>query len=140
MTLQELFELENHVKYQGQRCMRVSRYIPSSHAPCPEGWVWFQIWIMANAVEDGSKCRIVSGGLQEIADLERTSVESMVVHIRDSIQQLQMHEVNETIEYKGVRFFDPHKLVHQYEIINLDNHVCPTAELTSAPDMEKEAA
>lgn len=139
MTLRELFGLEYSVQYQGNRCVRVSRCMPNG-SMCPTGWVWFEIWIMAIGVEDGVRGRIVSGGLQEILDLERTSVDSMVIHIRDMLQQIQMHEVNETITFDGARVFDPHTLVHRYDVIS-DSDVCPSAELTSGPELEiKEAA
>lgn len=134
MTESELYALARDIRYQGQPCMRIYSYDPGTMERCPPGYLFIQYFISACAVEDGSPCRISSGGYWSIRDLERSTVESIVVHSRDAIQGLQCHEVNETLTYQGVRYFDPHRLGVQ--MINLRDHVCPSAELTSAPVLD----
>lgn len=116
----DFIDLSERLKYQGNRCFRIDeRYDWRRKAPfnsklpalVPEGYVYVSVWIWASDVDgDGKRVKIESGSLYSISDIEETSMETYVNHFRDTLQQIQMHEVNETLTLDNVRVFNPHSL------------------------------
>ena len=119
MKLQDLIDLSTRLTYQGQQCFSVRDYDwrnkhPSGFhvpVPCPEGYVYVSIWIWANDVDDGKRTKIEVGGLTAITDIEGSTIDSQISHIKDSLVMLQMHEIHETIALDGKRIFDPHNFM-----------------------------
>jgi len=111
MTMAELEKLSLSLTYKGRRCFRIEhRSWRNAWAPCPDGYVYFSIWMHAFDVDNGSETKIEVGSLSAIKDLEQCNESSHISHIRDSLILLEMHEVNETIALDGKRIFDPHNL------------------------------
>lgn len=109
MTLQDFIDLKHRFLYQNKSCFNVHLTDwRNNNKFVPEGYVYVGVWIYANCVDDGKPCRIESGTLMSIKEIEETSLDSHLTWFKNQITMLQMHEVEETLSLDGKRIFNPH--------------------------------
>ncbi len=109
MTLWDLTELSNRLKYKGKKFFNV-RYHNwrDGHKPVPKGYVYISVWIHTFNIENGEAMQVESGGLNAIKDIEESSEASQISNFKYILNQLEMHEIEETMTLDGQCIFKPH--------------------------------
>ncbi len=110
MNIFDFMELTKKLTYRGNKCFELSRVDHYTKKKVPRGYIMATVFIRAKDVLDGSNTSIGMSTLMSIKEIESTSIDLHLTWLRDQLQLLELHEVNETFQLDGKRIFDPHSI------------------------------
>ena len=117
MTLDEMRDLSNRLTYQGNACFRITEINWRDRSKVPKGFIYVSVWVWAVDVnplsvesKKGRRCKIESGSIISLKEIEGMDEASCVYWIRDTLIMLSLHEIGETLKLDNTQIFNPHKL------------------------------